>query len=394
MKKFFLSTLISSAVIFSSQLFALDFSVLAESNSNFKFYENEYSSPVLKEQESLTASLRLPFNNEGNVYFVTEGFFQYTLNADINSDNSNSSDEFLADLTLFKFSSFTKKDNFDILFSAGRFFYSDLTGIVFAQENDGAFFQINNRNFTAGIYAGYTGLLNEKNVTVLDKNNSGYSLKPDSDFYSFAAPYLTGSVFFKLPYFYKSHSFAAEVSAVKGTEGPADFSPDDSRFYGTVALDGSFTPELFYIISTTFSVNENCSLGNLTSAELSLFKGKASFTASGVFASGNKGSLSAFNGFTSSTAVYSASEMQYSSLIKGGLSLSYKLLDNLVLLASGDGVFDFGDETGFSGVQAGASCYFQLLSDVAISLDGTTFVSNKSSDENLTSVTFKVALAF
>ena len=86
--------------------------------------------------------------------------------------------------------------------------------------------------------------------------------------------------------------------------------------------------------------------------------------------------------------------MQYSSLIKGGLSLSYKPLDNLVLLASGDGVFDFGDETGFSGVQAGASCYFQLLSDVAISLDGTTFVSNKSSDENLTSVTFKVALAF
>ena len=89
MKKSFLSILISSAVIFSSQLFALDFSVLAESNSNFKFYENEYSSPVLKEQESLTASLRLPFNNEGNVYFVTEGFFQYTLNVDINSDNSN-----------------------------------------------------------------------------------------------------------------------------------------------------------------------------------------------------------------------------------------------------------------------------------------------------------------
>lgn len=71
---------------------------------------------------------------------------------------------------------------------AGRLFLSDLSQSVFAQSLDGASAQFSASWLDVSAFGGYTGLLNLKNISIM--NSIGYEWTPDdeNDFYDFALP--------------------------------------------------------------------------------------------------------------------------------------------------------------------------------------------------------------
>lgn len=379
-KKAIGAILIASAVLPAA---AVDFGGLL--NDNTKFSGNQSLS--LDQKNALSAWMRVPFNNAGTCYFATEGVVQYEY------IQFTGQKLFTADCDLLKFGGiFNIGKSNKLILSAGRFYISDASGIIFAQNSDGIHLQFNMPMFTIKAYGGYTGLLNAQTVTMLNSATSTYSYDSTKP-YALAAPYAIAGASFNAPYLFANQSLGVQFYGFFGT---LDSTAGYNRMYGTLSLNGPLASKVFYTITSTIGTNDSFStFGNLSQLQVNWYPAfkSMSVTLSGLYASGKNGPLSPFIGFTSNPSTTAFDSPEYSSIIKMGLSASIKPINALYVALGADCILGCPDTVSFKGFQWNASSRYQLFSDVQLGFSATQYFGSDSTT-NKTALTAKAVISF
>ena len=407
MKKVSVRTLCTALALafISLPVFSVDFGGTVTNTS--KAHSKDFTGLYLKQQDGFNAWIRFPLTKSGKSYFVAEGnaTYQFTgtdlLNPEAAKDNL-----FLANLELFKLAhTIDLSYGTSVTLSAGRFYFTDLSGVTFSQASDGISVQYASQNLVISSYTGYTGLLNAQYVTELNASDSTYTFAPNS-IYAFASPYYIAQTAVSLPYLFANQTFTLEALAALGTPGLSQATNAGySRFYGTIAFNGPLSSKVFYNASSTFSTEyvsggEFRGISNLSKLSIDWFTGKLSSVLSYrlVYASGENGFLKPYKGFTSSSATYALDTPEYTGLLLSGISGSIKPAENLLVSADMSAVFNCAtaEAFGYDGVQFGLNAGYQLFTDVFLGLNATQYISKATGADsaNKTAVTANIVIAF
>ncbi len=394
-KKFFSCIALLSA----ANIFALETGGLINNDTKFSNVEKDGSLKA-DQKNAVNIWLRTPLTQDGKSYFTTEGAFKSEYDASIPDDDNKF--KVSLDLNLFKFVLHKELDAGDIVFSAGRFFNNDLSGLVYTQNGDGIKFTANIPKVSVSVFGAYTGLLNAKNVTILDHE----AVKPDlkdkaKTLYVLANKYLVGALTVSLPNLVASQTITAEGFAAQSLE-----STKINRYYGTLALNGPLVSKVFYNLSSTFAFSKDddkdMETSNLSQGSIVVYPGFKSMSVSlnGLYASGEQGSFKGFRGFTSGTAVNSTKEAEYKALTKAGLAASIKPLPNLLFYTNGDLVFDARESLKYAGTQYAVGFNWQVLSDFSLGASFGQYIAKDSADtinhigDTRTQIKINAAIAF
>ncbi|MBQ0040085.1 MAG: hypothetical protein KBS64_06640 [Treponema sp.] len=387
-------TVLKAILAFSAcTLFAYDFSGIISDSTKFNFYEGKFEDPLLKQSETFTGD----FTSSN---FAMELSVQHKTDIQFGDDSSTENDVIL-DCTLFKFFKTVKLDRTrNVQLSAGRFFYSDLSGAVVAQPNDGVFVKYSSPKLEASVYGGYTGLQNVKNVTVVTSKGGSWAPEKEKDLYDFTAPYAIGALSLSAPYCLRNQTVSFECLGAFNVGGPADLEDDDSRLYGTLCLTGPLSNYVFYTLSGTVEATDFSDIGFLGKLSFNWFipYKNSVITLGGLYAPGTSSSLNCFTSVTKGTVCLSKDEPGYngisnSGISKIGLSGSMIPVDRLVLSLGGDVVFIMPDNSAeLYGIQVSAVAMYKMYSDFNISLSVNNF-TGKYKNASRTEIGLGLALA-
>lgn len=385
-----------SALAAAQSLFAFEIGGLLTNDSKFLNAEKD-GSLKLDQKNGINLWFRNPVSEDGSSYLAGEGSFQFE--KDARKEDSDKQLKLFADLNLFKLVVKKEIESGNITFSAGRFYNSDLTGLIYTQNGDGLKLDASLSSVELSVFGAYTGLLNAKNITILGDTTS--LTDKEKTVYVMANKFAVGALTLSFPYFAANQTLSLEGLAALSLE-----STKLNRFYGTLALNGPLFTPVFYNISSTMGFakydEQDMVKGNLTKGSISVYPDfkSMSFSLSGLYASGKQGSFEAFQGFTSNTAVNSLSEPEYSGIALAGLSASIKPVDNFLFFAGADIVFNTlaGDEKKDierAGLQYTAGFNWQLVSDVSLGANLCQFIGkDKYADGNKTQFRITAAIAF
>lgn len=387
---------IISALAIAQSVFALETGGLLTNDSKFLNAEKD-GSLKLDQKNGINLWFRNPVSQDGSSYIAGEGSFLFE--KDMRIEDSEKQLKLYADLNLLKLVAKKELESGSLVFSAGRFYNSDLSGLVYNQNGDGVKLEASLSGVEFSVFGAYTGLLNAKNITILG-NDTDLTDK-EKTVYVMANKFAVGALTLSLPYFAANQTLSIEGFGALSLE-----STKFNRFYGTVALNGPLFTPVFYNISSTLGFakydEEDMVKGNLTKGAISVYPDfkSMSFSLNGLYASGKQGSFEAFQGFTSNTAVNSLKEDEYSGIALAGISASIKPVENFLFFAGADIVFDTlaGEEQKSierSGLQYSAGFNWQVVSDVSLGANLSQFIGKDDyADYNRTQFRITAAIAF
>lgn len=385
-----------SALAIAQSIFALETGGLLTNDSKFLNAEKD-GSLKLDQKNGINLWFRNPVSQDGSSYIAGEGSFLFE--KDMRIEDSEKQLKLYADLNLLKLVAKKELESGNLVFSAGRFYNSDLSGLVYTQNGDGVKLEASLSGVEFSVFGAYTGLLNAKNITILG-NDTDLTDK-EKTVYVMANKFAVGALTLSLPYFAANQTLSIEGFGALSLE-----STKFNRFYGTVALNGPLFTPVFYNISSTLGFakydEEDMVKGNLTKGAISVYPDfkSMSFSLNGLYASGKQGSFEAFQGFTSNTAVNSLKEDEYSGIALAGISASIKPVENFLFFAGADIVFDTlaGEEQKSierSGLQYSAGFNWQVVSDVSLGANLSQFIGKDDyADYNRTQFRITAAIAF
>lgn len=385
-----------SALAIAQSVFALETGGLLTNDSKFLNAEKD-GSLKLDQKNGINLWFRNPVSQDGSSYIAGEGSFLFE--KDMRIEDSEKQLKLYADLNLLKLVAKKELESGNLVFSAGRFYNSDLSGLVYTQNGDGVKLEASLSGVEFSVFGAYTGLLNAKNITILG-NDTDLTDK-EKTVYVMANKFAVGALTLSLPYFAANQTLSIEGFGALSLE-----STKFNRFYGTVALNGPLFTPVFYNISSTMGFakydEEDMVKGNLTKGAISVYPDfkSMSFSLNGLYASGKQGSFEAFQGFTSNTAVNSLKEDEYSGIALAGISASIKPVENFLFFAGADVVFDTlaGEEQKSierSGLQYSAGFNWQVVSDVSLGANLSQFIGKDDyADYNRTQFRITAAIAF
>ena len=385
-----------SALAIAQSVFALETGGLLTNDSKFLNAEKD-GSLKLDQKNGINLWFRNPVSQDGSSYIAGEGSFLFE--KDMRIEDSEKQLKLYADLNLLKLVAKKELESGNLVFSAGRFYNSDLSGLVYTQNGDGVKLEASLSGVEFSVFGAYTGLLNAKNITILG-NDTDLTDK-EKTVYVMANKFAVGALTLSLPYFAANQTLSIEGFGALSLE-----STKFNRFYGTLALNGPLFTPVFYNISSTMGFakydEEDMVKGNLTKGAISVYPDfkSMSFSLNGLYASGKQGSFEAFQGFTSNTAVNSLKEDEYSGIALAGISASIKPVENFLFFAGADIVFDTlaGEEQKSierSGLQYSAGFNWQVVSDVSLGANLSQFIGKDDyADYNRTQFRITAAIAF
>lgn len=378
MKKFAASVL--SAVLLLAPLCAYEWGGLFDNTSKITFAEN---SKLLDQSDSLFMWFSASLNNEGNIYFKGEGMFKFNHlnNLDGWSKNLN-----IIDIDLLKFAGDFDTSAGKISASVGRFFVSDFSGAIFTQVSDGAYVNFTMPKTAISAYAGYTGLLNSKTVTIL-----GGEYK-DGQFYTTATPFVPVTLSASFPSLFMNQTLSVQASGFFRADGT-----EDNRAYGTLHLSGPIASKVFYTVLTDFGTKNFNGLMNFSKVSVAYFPKSNIYINGGIeYASGEQFGLKAFNGFSSRYAYSSLVDAQTTGCVVPQVSASISLMENSVVLGANiKSVFVCPDESfEAKGLQFDVNAIYNVFSDLQTAVTLSAFKGYKNSSEDKLSLTLKAAFSF
>ncbi|MBO7638862.1 MAG: hypothetical protein J6W60_02845 [Treponema sp.] len=377
--------------IFATSVHAVDFGGSLENNT--RLGSSTFDKWELAQQDSLTGWLKVPFNSDGKLYLATEGTLFLNVNVLDLSNSSSATTDFLFDIGLFKLGGvFNIGDNL-LQLNLGRFFTTDVTGIIMTQTTDGIQGAFTSDYFKASLFAAYTGLTNAMFSPIIDGPTSTF-VPDDSKVYCFNSPYIVTGATISAPYLFANQTVGLEFFGMFGTKGINGDNAGYNRSYLTLFMNGPIAKNLFYTLSSSLEFKDG--IANLTSATLSYYPAfkSASISLNAVYASGESGSLKAFEAFSSNTATYAYNLPEYTGLLKFGLKGSIKPIENLYTSVGADIALDTGSESGFRGFQWDAAVKYQIFTDLQASLIAKQFYDSKDKANNSTSFALNVRLTF
>ncbi len=394
-----------------------------------------------RHMENFSAWLRTPLNKKGNVTLSAQGSFnyeflcrQYQTGKRFLEKNTTdtyywnyslyeASDywDYTADLDLLKITYMEKPaPDENLTISVGRFLYCDTTNVIFTQNCDGMLVQYFSPKVQTSFYAGYTGFLNQKNVSILTQNDGYYGKdvyivhsEDHTDdrwykkLYDWADPYFASAFAVSFPYLFCNQTLGFEINSFFGSRGPSEVEPgsDNNRYYLTTNLSGPLDKSLTYSVATTFFTQDFKKLGLLSQFNLSYYFNykNASLTLSSVFATGESKHVSRFQAFTSNSSSYAhitgadllaGDNGEYSGMVKMGLSGSIKPVSTFYIVAGADLVNRCAHNlVRYYGWQWYGSAQLQCTSDCQIALTGYSFYGKEVYNDSA-GVSLTLTLAF
>ncbi len=379
MKKALLSSIILTTALSS---FAVDFGGLLQNNSVIA--NQPASDKELKLDQTNSASLwfKAPMGTPAN-YFLIQGTYKFE------KDFGNEITVNAVNLDLAKF--VYTEDEFTL--TAGRFPAADLSGIVYSQEGDGCSIEFDTPVLYLSGYGFFTGLLNSQYVTIIVPQYE----KDTDKVYQKTPGYIVTGARAGLPYFLGEQSVSAEGIFTFRTEGKTH-----TRVYAEGGLNGPFLINGVYynlcgVLSFEKFGSSTYKMGNLSKGSLSWFPGilDSCVSVNSIYASGDQGPFDSFTAFTSGTAINSLMEPEYTEIFINGLSGSIKPADNILLNGGFMVAMDASDSVKYQGFQYNAGASWQIFSDVLAGAELTQyFASEKTDENNKTSITIRVAVTF
>ena len=321
------------------------------------------------QSNSLSLWSNLTFGSSGMTYLSAQGTFKYYW------DLSKDSNQFtfpLINLDLLKFTSNGKYNASGSSFSLGRFLVSDFTSKIFSQTSDGLSFELSFPVINIGVYAGYTGLLNLSEISMLDTSgqivSEAYSCIPASLTLSFPAAFLNQQISFQFMGFLEVPSFTS------------------SRYYGTFLMKGPIAGPLSYQFYTSFGSLDFKNCTNLSELYFSFSPNyMLSLSLGGTYASGKIAFLEPFNGFTSNTAYNSILYPELSGVILPYISMLL-IQSKFCSVMKVSGVFSMPEQDiSFKGVDASLVMIFNIYSDLQLNFKASGFwdISDTGDETNL-----------
>lgn len=411
-----------AAMLVANAAFAVDFGGLLNNTTIIK--TNKKHDFKLDQKDSASVWFKTVFDETGMNYFIAEAVYDFE--RDFDADQTTN----IIDSDLFKLNLGKKLANGKIGLSAGRFFYSDLSGLVFAQNADGVLFNYSGNRFDVSVYGAYTGLLNALNVKMITSERGDYVRDTDriddtydNSFYRFKAAegdkdkvydlaeqYAVGGLTVTLPNLFARQTVAAQFIGAFRLEKELF-----NRMYATLSLNGPIAGSLYYNASSTFGFTKfhthAAEVANLSKVNIDYYFNKfdAAVGANAVYASGDRGFLMGFTGVTSMNPTLSLADIEYSGIFKFGLSSSVKFIKNLQICGACDMVFDVSNghakkpEGAFelagindsnTGFQYSANVNWQLLSDVLLSANVSQFFAKNNEDIKKTTFGIRAVISF
>lgn len=375
MKKLILAGIVACLL---APAFALTWNGVIDNNSYFKFNKHLQVENI-KQTNGLHLSINAPFNSSGTLKFIAEGSFKHELLVPFQQPFP----KFIADCDLFKFSGKWIIGKGIVAVDVGRFTISDISGSVFAQKSDGISLSYDALKYKVGAYAGYTGLQNRLNVTML--NNP----VEQTNFYGLTAGYVPVMV----NYTYKT-LFETNTLGLQGELFiPVTVENKTSYLYGTLMMNGPIGVIGAYTLKATAGLSDYKNLMVDGSLDVNFYLANtAIFILGGEFVSFEKDQLHSFVSITSRTVTTD-------SMFTGGLLPKLSLIyakNSFMASLTGKGVIAMGDVVKFHGIDASVNILYNIFSDLQLGCDLTAFVGIDNDVKQATNytATVKASLAF
>ncbi|MCR4580691.1 MAG: hypothetical protein K5681_10140 [Treponema sp.] len=274
----------ASLICMMSSLSALDWGGLFTNTT--KPSTPDFSSIDIYQSNGVSLWLSNRFNK--NLRLSAEGLYKYELT--INSNNNSFTN--IVDLTLLKFVGNWNLANGMLSVNAGRFSYADLSSVVFNQTSDGLTLAFQNNNFKLSAYAGYTGLLNSLNVSMVDIN-------PDAthNFYSLCPAYIP------LVFDASLLNLAGNNISLQAEYFIAINDYIQNKFYADLTATGAIGSAASYSVIATLGSEDFKKFMIFGKGNISMYIGQSFIASAGAeYASGTNGSITAFKTISSRTA--------------------------------------------------------------------------------------------
>lgn len=372
-KKIFKALLLAQIFSLAAAAFAVDFGGELRNNTSIK--GNSFSELKLDQVNDLSLWAKVPFTKSGNMYLAAEGLYEFEYDQDKEKAFNR------LDLNLLKFAANLKFNGNSVNISAGRFFFSDLTSLIFNQNADGVFASYDAQNFAVSVYGAYTGLLNAGTVKMLDNPEDLFEADEDA-VYDLAQKNIVAAATFSLPRLAKTQNLSAQFLGAFKLEGNSY-----NRMYATLSATGPIYKTLYYNLSSTLGFQSydggSLDISNLSRLNLTWYLPFRNLTLNlgALYASGENGPFEGFWGFTKINAYNSLLEPQHSGLFKGSFMASIKPVDQLLVYAGCDLIIDMStSSTEYRGFQYSVGVNWQILSDVRVGASLSQYI-DKDNDE-------------
>ena len=213
-----LSCLLASAA-------ALSWGGLVDNNTRFSS-NDDFTRLALNQSNGIYFSVNSNLNKNASMRIAAEGLYKYNASFDFKENETKFKN--IADVNLLKFTGNWALGPGVLALNLGRFQYQDFSGSVFSQVSDGAYISFDTLDVKASVYAGYTGLLNRLNVSMVDNET-----KDDDQFYALCPKYIPLAADISYKKLFEYHTVGLQAAA---------FLPlsDDYKMkaYGTLILNG------------------------------------------------------------------------------------------------------------------------------------------------------------
>lgn len=373
------------AIIFlTTPIFCVDWGGRVFNDTSFVMQSGEFH-PVQFDMADFYISA--PLNKKNTATIDARASFQFTYD-----DTDYAVHEFDCALNLdtLRYSQRIPTKGGDISLSVGRFFGSDLTGVIFSQQSDGVNVGFQNMTIQCNVYLGYTGLLNAKVAKIFVPADTDY-YEPYQPLYAFAPRFVPLGFSVYLPALFNNQNLGAEFWTFFDANGD-----NFNRSYITVSLDGFTSRYFFYDAKLTFCIEYPDDLSLRTLVRLNVIP-LDSFLISfyGDYSSGENGLLSPFVSFTKSVAFKKyTGDVYYSGIAQFGLNIT-KIFVEVVQLALNCAIITdcTDDSPSYDGVNFGAGVAWNIFQDLQAGLSFTQFIGNDS-DDNRSEISIKVTLAY
>ena len=376
MKKIILTFLLAVSCAFSS-LTALSWSGVIDNTSKLSF-DDSFKPTVFNQTNGIYLSLSSKLNEEGTLRFVTEGLFKVNPIMDLN--NNKTTLKFIADVDLLKLSGDWAVGSGNLSLSAGRFQFSDFSGVVFSQVSDGLYLNYKTAKIRTSFYAGYTGLLNALNVSM-----AGNQLDADDNFYALCPKYVPVLADFSYKGLFGSNTIGLQAACF------IPVSDENSmKAYGTFILNGQFGNIGSYDARFTledFMLNAKLDANFFVSST-------AMLTAGVEYDSGNQGNIKAFETITSRTFGSGLYSPKGNGVIIPKLGVMYSNGKVYASLTERGIIAMSEDETKFDGLDTSATITYKLFSDVLLGCDIGAYNCFDPKENTQYYATIKASLAF
>lgn len=374
MKKFLIAAV--SALFLMQSLSAVNWGGLVTNNS--KVSTSEFELFDIRQSNGLTLWCSSSINK--NLRFSTEALFKYNL--DVMGEEKLFTG--IIDLPLLKLSGNWSAGRGNVALSAGRFTYSDLSSVIFAQESDGLYLSFQNSSLKIGAYAGYTGLLNSLNVSMMD-------VVPEepTKIYALCPAYVPLTLDFSLL------NLAGNTISLQADYYLAAAEYLQSKFYAEFGANGMLGTMASYALSAVLGSENFNDFMLFGRGNLSLFLGQNVIANIGAeYASGNNGGLVAFKTITTRTAYNGKLFSETSGVILPQCSAMF-VFNNIVLSLGEKVVIGIPDENvSVNGFDTTLDFVCNVLSDLQVGCSVIGYADINNAANSNYSFALNVSLAF